>query len=313
MSMIRTRWAAVGAAVAVSLGAGGLTFVDAAKDSGDRPVTVTIEPCRLRDTRPDRGIGGRTAPLGATEEYIVQATGTSGNCDIPSDATGLVLNVTADQATEATNLRLYPTGATIPTTSNLNPRPGAAPTPNAVTVGLSPAGQFTIRNANGNVHVIIDVAAYLVPHNHDDEATRIGHSSASANFVNLPGGNTADDVATLEITAPPGRRTITLVTAVVYVNTSGDQQSTWVLEQSTNGAPRTTASDRILSVVDPSGTTNPSDTITMTTQIVQEPGDVTEVSVSGERVAGVPLANIRVELSSVTAALDASGNPPSAG
>ena len=34
---------------------------------------------------------------------------------------------------------------------------------------------------------------------------------------------------------------------------------------------------------------------------------------SGEGVAGVPLANIRVELSSVTAPLDASGNPPSAG
>ena len=168
MSMIRTRWAAVGAAVAVTLGAGGIGLVDAAKGSGERPVTVTIEPCRLRDTRPDRGIGGRTAPLGPTEAYTVQGTGPSGNCNIPGDATGLVLNVTAAHATDATNLRLYPTGTALPTTSNLNPRPGAPPTPNGVTVGLNGSGEFDIRNANGTVHVIIDATAYLVDHTHDD-------------------------------------------------------------------------------------------------------------------------------------------------
>jgi hypothetical protein len=168
MSMIHTRWAAVGAAIAVTLGAGGLTFVDAATGSGDRPVTVTIDPCRLRDTRPDRGVGGRTTPLGPAEAYTVQGTGPSGNCNIATDATGLVLNVTADQATQATNLRLYPTGGTVPTTSNVNPRPGAAPTPNAATVGLNDAGEFDIRNAKGSVHVIIDVTAYLVHHTHDD-------------------------------------------------------------------------------------------------------------------------------------------------
>jgi len=168
MSMFRTRWAAVGAAVAVTLGAGGIGLVQAEQDSGDRPVTITIEPCRLRDTRPDRGIGGRITPLGPAEAYTVTATGPSGNCTIPTDATGLILNVTAVDATEATNLRLYPTGGTVPTTSNLNPRPGAPPTPNGATVGLNGSGEFDIRNANGTVDVIIDVTAYLVHHTHDD-------------------------------------------------------------------------------------------------------------------------------------------------
>ena len=121
---------------------------------------VPIEPCRIVDTRPTRGIGDRTTPLGPGEVLTVQGTGPSGNCDVAADAVGLVLNVTADQATENTNLRLYPTGADVPTTSNLNPRPGAAPTPNAVVVGLDGSGRFDIRNAKGEVHVIIDVAGY---------------------------------------------------------------------------------------------------------------------------------------------------------
>ena len=35
-----TRWSAIGAAVAISLGAGGLGLAEAGVQSGDRPVTV---------------------------------------------------------------------------------------------------------------------------------------------------------------------------------------------------------------------------------------------------------------------------------
>ncbi|MEO1057165.1 MAG: hypothetical protein AAFY28_09655 [Actinomycetota bacterium] len=119
---MRTRWAAIGAAIAVTLGGGSLALVDAAKSSGDRPVTVFLDdPCRLRDTRPSDGIGGRTTPLGPAEEYTVQGTGPSGDCDVPGDAVGLVTNVTAVEATQQTNLRFYPTGGSVPLVSNLNP------------------------------------------------------------------------------------------------------------------------------------------------------------------------------------------------
>ena len=65
---IRTRWAAIGAAVAVTLGAGGGSLGQAAIGSGDKPVFVAIEPCRLVDTRPgDNNVGSRDTPLGAGE------------------------------------------------------------------------------------------------------------------------------------------------------------------------------------------------------------------------------------------------------
>jgi len=230
MSMIRTRWAALGAAVAVTLGAGGIGLVDAAKTSGDRPVTITIEPCRLRDTRPDKAVGGRTTPLGPSEAYTIKGTGPSGNCNIPTDATGLVLNVTADQATEATNLRLYPTGGAIPTTSNLNPRPGAPPTPNAVTVGLNGSGRFDIRNAKGNVHVIIDVTAYLVHHTHDDryytkdqvDALLDGQASGSEAAFTYESSASGDGVAA-EVTVD------TPTFGYVIVNASASAQNTFVI------------------------------------------------------------------------------------
>ncbi len=191
MSLMRTRWAAIGAAVAVTLGGGGLALVDAAKDSGDRPVTVFLdEPCRLRDTRTSEGVGGRTAPLGPAEAYTVKGTGPSGDCNVPADAVGLITNVTATDATANTNLRFYPTGGTIPETSNLNPRPASAPVPNAVVVGLNDLGEFDVRNFNGFVNVIIDVSAYLVDHTHDNDYLPTG----DIEITHAPGDWVPDDI-----------------------------------------------------------------------------------------------------------------------
>ncbi len=63
MSLARSRWAAFGAAVAVSAGAGGIGLVQA---SGGAESTVTpVAPCRLVDTRSPGTIGVRSTPLGA--------------------------------------------------------------------------------------------------------------------------------------------------------------------------------------------------------------------------------------------------------
>ena len=105
--------------------------------------------------------------------YTVQATGPSGDRNVPADAVGLITNVTATDAN--TNLRFYPTGGSVPETSNLNPRPGSPPVPNVV-VGLSDSGQFDVRNSNRFVNVIIDVSAYLVDHTHDDRYALIDHN-----------------------------------------------------------------------------------------------------------------------------------------
>lgn len=157
-SMIRTRWAALGAAVAVTLGASGVSLLHASAPSGGTAF-VPITPCRLVDTRPTSPVGPRTNPLGPDEEYDVAAVGAQGNCNLPV-AAGLSLNVTAVGASHDTFLTFFPDGATRPTASHLNPAADAKPAPNAVTVDLSDGGAFTAFNRFGTVHLVVDVVGY---------------------------------------------------------------------------------------------------------------------------------------------------------
>ncbi len=174
-AVVRTRWAAVGAAVAITLGAvglGGLNIASADVSEGDRPVFISINPCRLLDTRPgDATVGPKSSPLGPGETYTVTAHGDNGECvgasTIPTDALSLSLNVTAVGATAPTFLTFWGAGAN-PGTSNLNPRPGAAPTPNSVNTPLSASGTFNIYNDAGSVGAIVDVNGYYAHHDHDD-------------------------------------------------------------------------------------------------------------------------------------------------
>lgn len=167
VNFTRPRCAAIGATVAVVLGAAG--FAGAATSSDDGSVLVMLEsPCRILDTRAADPVGPRSTPLGAGEEYQVTAHGEQGDCVIPADATGLSLNVTALNQTAATFLTVYRTGDTRPTASNLNPTPGEPPTPNAVTTGLDATGRFSIFNRFGVLDVIADVIGYYTGHDHDD-------------------------------------------------------------------------------------------------------------------------------------------------
>jgi hypothetical protein len=168
MSLLRTRWTALGAAIAITLGGGGIGLVSAGVSSGERTVFVPVTPCRIIDTRPALQVGPRNTPLGTAETHTVSAHGTNGDCTIPTDAVALSLNVTAVGATLPTFLTVWATGVTQPDASSLNPTPGAPPAPNAVTTELSATGQFNIFNLQGNVHVLADVNGYYADHNHDD-------------------------------------------------------------------------------------------------------------------------------------------------
>jgi hypothetical protein len=170
--MMRSRWAAVGAAVALCLGAGGIRAVNAAVEGG--PVLVSITPCRLADTRPESGVGPRRAAVGPGDTYTLPATGANGQCSgIPADAVALSMNVTGLGATAPTFLTLWPAGAPQPEASSLNLSPGAAATPNAVVSGLGAGGQLSVYNLQGSAHVIIDVNGYYVDHQHDDRYLQI--------------------------------------------------------------------------------------------------------------------------------------------
>jgi hypothetical protein len=177
--LIRTKWAAVGAAVAVTLGAGGLSLTQAAISSGPKPVYVALEaPCRLVDTRPaPNNVGPKNTPIaaGETNAYEIQVTGANGDCTgplaIPADAVAVALNVTAINPNAPSGrsfFTVYPADAELPVTSNLNIVNGQAPTPNKVDVGLSATGRIKIYNADGTANAAVDVFGYYIDHHHDD-------------------------------------------------------------------------------------------------------------------------------------------------
>jgi hypothetical protein len=162
MTLNRSRWAAVGAAVAVTLGAGGLGLVNAAENNAES-VFVPITNCRIFDTRSTEDVGPRQTPLGPDEEFVLEGQGETGNCNIPEAATALQLNVTAVNATETTHLTVFPSDADLPLASNLNPQLGHGTAYNAVTTRLSAEGQFTVYNLLGSIDVLADATGYFVP------------------------------------------------------------------------------------------------------------------------------------------------------
>ncbi|MBI4885298.1 MAG: hypothetical protein HY826_14720, partial [Actinobacteria bacterium] len=175
-SASRTRWAAIGAAVAVALGGGTLAWVGAA--TGSTPSSfVPITPCRLLDTRSTSPVGPRSTPITAGESLSVQVTGSNGLGVIPATATAIVINVTAVGPTAGSFITLFPADVEVPNASNLNFIAGQSPAPNLVTVSLSAGGAVKIFNESGSVNVIGDIAGYYQP----DNGTAIAGSACSIN------------------------------------------------------------------------------------------------------------------------------------
>lgn len=172
---LRARWSAVGAAVAICLGASGLSIAEASVSTGDKPVTVTVEPTRILDTRDNLGLPGRFADATPREVQVsgsVDVAPSGTQVVIPDDAVGVLVNVTVVDPTARGFLSLRPAGVSgAPTTSTVNFLPGVN-TPNAATVDLSSDGRVQLwletGRDGGNAHVVLDIVGYTVDHNHDD-------------------------------------------------------------------------------------------------------------------------------------------------
>lgn len=151
---------------------------------------VSIVPCRAFDTRPAPDtVGVRDTPLGSKEEHVVKLAGVpAGRCDVPADATAVVINLTVTGATAATYVSVYPAGVTNPGTSAVNVLPGQAPTPNALVADLSADGAITLFNAFGTVNVIGDVLGYFTPAGIDALAGRVDDLTAAVDALELAGG-----------------------------------------------------------------------------------------------------------------------------
>jgi hypothetical protein len=188
----RVRWAAIGAAIAVSLGAGGIGIVNATISSGSKAVYVPIAPCRLADTRPGpENVGTRATPIGQRDTHTFAVHGNNGKCSIPAGASAVVANVTAVAPSAQSFMTIWPADRPQPTASSLNYSAGQAPFPNAVTVALSGDGKIKVYNHNGAVHVIIDIAGYYQDHTHDDRYYTKGQTDQK--IAAIPAGVSAWD------------------------------------------------------------------------------------------------------------------------
>ena len=154
----RSRWAAIGAAVAVTLGAGGLISVNAANDTSS---LVPITPARILDTRPGDRVGSLDT-AGASDPYRLKVIGTDG---IPATGvTAVSLNVTAVET--QTNdfggfVAVYPCASvstTKPDVSNMNFGSGQT-IANAVTVPVSADGHICLY-VYGTAHLLVDANGY---------------------------------------------------------------------------------------------------------------------------------------------------------
>ena len=132
-------------------------WFDDGTGSGDlfRPV----DPSRLLDSRTANGGWNAKLGQGNANERELQITGRGG---VSASATGVVLNVTATGGTANSFLRLYPTGAARPDSSNLNFAAGQT-IPNLVTVKLGTGGKVTFYNNVGATDVIADVVGFFDP------------------------------------------------------------------------------------------------------------------------------------------------------
>ena len=149
----RSRWAAVGAAIAVTLGAGGMYAAGASE-----PGTVyhAVAPVRAIDTRD--GTGVRAGVVGPGEEIQFVFRGAHG---VPSAALSVTINLTVVDGSQPSYLTVYPDGGKRPLASSINwndPMPVA----NQVTAKLGANGGVRFYNAYGTVNVVADVIGYGV-------------------------------------------------------------------------------------------------------------------------------------------------------
>ena len=113
-----------------------------------------LDPVRLVDTRVT------SSPVGPAGTLDVQLAGVG---RVPSQATAVVLNVTAVAPTGATDVRVYPTSSgPVPLVSNLNVVPGQT-VANAVVARVGRDGAVRLRNAQGSVHLVVDLAGWWGP------------------------------------------------------------------------------------------------------------------------------------------------------
>jgi hypothetical protein len=154
---------AVGSAVNVDGTASPITGTVNVTQAVHSSLTAT-GPCRAFDTRFGSGncagaVAVAKAPVGAGSTLKVTVAGVAG---IPSNATAVVMNLTAVGATKSTYVTAWPDGSTRPATSTLNVANGNA-TPNLAVIPIGADGKIDLYNASGSVNLFGDISGYFAP------------------------------------------------------------------------------------------------------------------------------------------------------
>ncbi len=120
----------------------------------------SVSPTRILDTRTGLGQGGTISPLGPGQILSLNLKSVS---SIPSDATSVILNVTATDTSQWSYMTVYGGGAPLPNTSNLNWYHAGQTVANTVVAPIDSTGKINFYNAFGSVDVVADVEGYVGP------------------------------------------------------------------------------------------------------------------------------------------------------
>lgn len=119
---------------------------------------VPLLPRRVLDSRV--GTGGFAMPWGpAVTRHLTVVGGATG---VPTDATAVVINVTATAPSAASHVTIWPTGRAMPVASNLNFTMGQT-VANLAVVAIGNGGRISIYNNSGTTHVVADIVGYYHP------------------------------------------------------------------------------------------------------------------------------------------------------
>ncbi len=121
-------------------------------DAGTGQLFHPLAPTRIQDSRSGGPLLGPWAPQVTRDLQVAGAGG------VPTGATAVLSNVTVTSTTAWSFLTVWPDGLAEPPTSSLNWTPGQT-NANAASTKLG-SGRVSIKNAAGNVDVILDVAGW---------------------------------------------------------------------------------------------------------------------------------------------------------
>jgi hypothetical protein len=121
----------------------------------------TLTPCRVADTRNSAGPSGGPA-LGANTTRSFPVTGI---CGIPPTAIAVAINVTVVDETDVGDLRIYPVGSPVPSSSTINFTVDKVRANNAV-IPLGTGGEIGVQcdmpsGSTGQTDFLFDVTGYF--------------------------------------------------------------------------------------------------------------------------------------------------------